>query len=118
MILPVHEYTVNERTKEAKLLRVRPYRRWVSPAHAPIVYQEGTYMTDGGVELDLSDVPDYIKREVAINPVKPSVSRGEVQLRTCQVCAKAGKDVVLPSDVMEEHLIEHLEGKCFAPKEA
>ncbi len=111
MLQRVHEYAVDKTTREAKLLRVRPIRRWISEEHAPINFQEGKFYDDGGREMPRADVPQYIIASIADHPVTPSVSRAEVSMKICQICAKAGKDVVLPSDMLEDHLIQHIEGK-------
>ncbi len=118
MMLKVHEYSVDRATHEARILGTHPIRRWNSDAHPTIQYQDGKFYDDGGHEMALADVPEEIKQQVALHPVRPAGARAEDVLRFCPICAQSGKDFTCPSSQMEQHLIQHIEKKLLPEKPA
>jgi len=111
MLTRVHEYVVDRATRTAKIVKTSPIRRWNSEEHPPVLYQNGQFYTDGGVPMAMEDVPEYIRRDVALRPVRPAdEARTADVLRFCPICAEAGKDVALPQAELEAHLVEHIRG--------
>ncbi len=114
MLQRVHEYVVDRATKTATITAVRPIRRWNAEGQPTICYQGGQFYDDGGKPMKEEDVPEHIREAVRKNPVVPSKEKAEAVLRFCPICAKAGKDTPVPSNLMEAHLVEHIEEQALA----
>ncbi|HEX7127816.1 MAG TPA: hypothetical protein VF406_18830, partial [Thermodesulfobacteriota bacterium] len=120
-IEPVHVIEVG-RDGKPRLTRVNPLRRWVQQErlpngqanpeyHPPIVWQAGRFMDDGGRELPLDAVPQYIRDDVARRVPTHTPEAAPAFLRACPIVMNGVPcDRPVLSTEFEAHLVAHAQG--------
>ncbi|HEX7125352.1 MAG TPA: hypothetical protein VF406_06165, partial [Thermodesulfobacteriota bacterium] len=107
-IEPVHVVEV-ARDGQPRLARVNPLRRWVKGGeggHEPIVWQNGRFLDDGGRELPLAAVPQYIRDDVARHVPTHTPETAPAYLRACPVVVNGVPcDRPVLSTEFEAHLV-------------
>jgi hypothetical protein len=122
MLKPVHEYVVDRATMMARRGITHPTRKYGSELHPPVTVQGNANGTDlrfydqGGREMDLGDVPQYVLDDLQKNPVRLGGETVEQVLKFCPFCPQDSNAIA--SAEYAAHLEEHVREERIDPGDA